>query len=153
MKRICLCQLLCYLHDFPVLPILHCHVDLEHINASAVLDHSRMNRPSLELWYVLLSLSLYSFLPLCCWLGSVLGSTCPQNEYTFACIRALPWLAFYPLCRRVWLMIRVCHFSQQPSRPPACSHIKHPNAGKNFEFHLPRRKQKHMLASTQENNI
>lgn len=146
---------------FSVLPFLHCHVDLEYIHASAVLDHSRKNRSSLELWYVLsLSLPLsVLFLPLCCWLGSVLGSTCPQNEYTFACIRTLPWLAFYPLRRRVWLMIRVCHFSQQPSRPPACSHIKHPNAGENVEFHLLHKKEKnnnHMLAyhaDTQEYNI
>lgn len=94
----------------------------------------------------------------CCWLGSVLGSTCPQNEYTFACIRALPWLAFYPLCRRVWLMIRVCHFSQQPGRPPACSHIKHPNVGKNVEFdslHVKNVKQMlaYALANAQEYNI
>lgn len=82
----------------------------------------------------------------CCWRGSVLGSTCPQNEYTFACISALPWLACYPLCRRVWLMIRACHFSQQPSRPPACAHIKHPNAGRNLEFHL--LKHKHTPAYT-----
>lgn len=121
-----------------------CHVDLEYIHASAVLDYSRMNRCSLEPRYVLsLSLSVL-FIPLCCWLGSVLGSTCPQNEYTFACIRTLPWLAFYPLRRRVWLMIRVCHFSQQPSRPPACFHIKHPNAGENLEFHL--LQLKHMLS-------
>lgn len=91
-----------------------------------------------------LSLSLTTF-SLCCWLGSVLGSTCPQNEYTFACISALPWLACYPLCRRVWLMIRVCHFSQQLSRPPARAHIKHPNAGKKrkkTEFHFLQQKWK-----------
>jgi len=81
--------------------------------ASAVLDHSRMNPAGM-------SSSLHlSFHSLCCWLVSVLGSTCPQNEFTCACIRALPWLAFYPRCRRVWLMIRVCHFSQQLSRTPA----------------------------------
>lgn len=139
----------CFLHGFPVLPFLRCHVDLKHIHASAVLNHSRMNSscnvlppPSLSL-----SLSLTTF-SLCCWLGSVLGSTCPQNEYTFACISALPWLACYPLCRRVWLMIRVCHFSQQLSRPPARAHIKHPNEGKkkprNFIFY--NKNEKHMLA-------
>lgn len=30
----------------PVLPFLHCHVDLKHIHASAVLNHSRMNSPT-----------------------------------------------------------------------------------------------------------
>lgn len=106
----------------------------------SLLDHSRMTRHSFCDMFSLFLL----FLPLCCWLGSVLGSTCPQNEYTFACISALPWLACYPLCRRVWLMIRVCHISQQPSRPPACAHIKHPNASRNLEFHL--LKQKHSPA-------
>lgn len=86
---------------------LRCHVDLEHIHASAALGRGTMNRRSPELWYVLppflpspalsvLCSLFFSFLHLCCWIGSVLGSTCPQNEYTFACIRTLPWLCLPP---------------------------------------------------------
>lgn len=96
-------------------------------SASLVFHYGSKNSFSPELWYVHLFLSAFISSTPCCWLGSVLGLTCPQNEYTFACISALPWLACYPLCRRVWLMIWMCHFSQQLSGPPACAHSKHKN--------------------------
>lgn len=90
---------------FPVFTFT-CHVDSEHAQASAASGRGTMNSRWPEPWYVLppflpspaLSV-LCSFFPplhLCCWLGSVLGSTCPQNEYTFACIRTLPWLCLPP---------------------------------------------------------
>lgn len=124
------------LHDICLSPFLQCSISNTFIYASIVLGQSTNCSLSPELWYVHFTLF---FLLRCCWLGSVLGSTCPQNEYTFACISALLWLACYPLCRRVWLMIWVCHFSRQPSRPPAWAHIKHQNTGEkknsNFIFH------------------
>lgn len=70
--------------------------------------------------------------------ASVLGSTCPRNEYTFACIRTLLWLCLPPAAPST-LINDPCvplFTARTPAclhaRTPAHCHVKYPNGRRCF---------------------